>query len=466
MRVMSHDMYMENMQCDNCPQLRALEEKVALMQDAIERLEAVISGLRTSNEEKDARIRELEIALQEKDSGDGKGGPPPFVKPPRHRERQRPRGGRKGHKGHGRQVCDTIDEEKELTLDACPSCGGALEDMEEKTERHIKEDLVIRKVTTRYGVHHYRCAACGKECRAPYKEEFIGENAKNLALLLHYYEGVPFAKITEVYDWFGLRVTPGAICNWARNKSESVEDIVARIKSGAKESRRVNVDETGWRRDGKNCYLWVFTYEGGTYFEIAPTRSSHVVEEVLGKQYDGVLLSDFLGAYNKIESKKQRCLVHLLRDMKDFKGVVASEKHFFADTIMVMLKRARKLLKNKDILGVDRFLHRVSLLKRDFLGFLDILFEDKDCARLRKRLLRHRDEIWTFVEEDVAWHNNDAEREIRRPVTLRKISGGNRSDAGARAQGALMSFIHTIKANGLNLLNTFAHPLTLTFNSS
>ena len=131
-----------------------------------------------------------------------------------------------------------------------------------------------------------------------------------------------------------------------------------------------------------------------------------------------------------------------------------------------MITRARKLVNDKDLLGMKRFEHRVSLLEKNFLGFIDIPFKDKDCRRLQKRLRRHRDEMWTFLKEGVAWHNNDAEREIRRPVTLRKISGGSRSDAGAKIQGALMSFIHTIRAQGLNVLNAFANPYILNFNSS
>src|SRR3989338_5841985 len=37
----------------------------------------------------------------------------------------------------------------------------------------------------------------------------------------------------------------------------------------------------------------------------------------MGKDYGGVLISDFLSAYNKINAKaKQRCLVHILRDLE------------------------------------------------------------------------------------------------------------------------------------------------------
>ncbi|MBF0252599.1 MAG: transposase, partial [Candidatus Omnitrophica bacterium] len=37
------------------------------------------------------------------------------------------------------------------------------------------------------------------------------------------------------------------------------------------------------------------------------------LKAILGDEYGGVLISDLLGAYNKIKCRKQRCLVHLLR---------------------------------------------------------------------------------------------------------------------------------------------------------
>ena len=56
-------------------------------------------------------------------------------------------------------------------------------------------------------------------------------------------------------------------------------------------------------------------------------RGQAVVDHLLGKQYDGILISDFLSAYNKIQTKgKQRCLVHLLRDIKRVQEALWDQK--------------------------------------------------------------------------------------------------------------------------------------------
>jgi hypothetical protein len=54
-------------------------------------------------------------------------------------------------------------------------------------------------------------------------------------------------------------------------------------------------------------------------------RSSEVVEEILGKNFPGVVMCDFYGAYNIIENTQRR-LVHLLRDISKEREMLADSK--------------------------------------------------------------------------------------------------------------------------------------------
>jgi hypothetical protein len=72
-------------------------------------------------------------------------------------------------------------------------------------------------------------------------------------------------------------------------------------------------------------------------------------------------------------------------------------------------------------------------------------YESADCRRLSERLIRHKNELFTFMDHDVNWHNNNSERPIRPNTVIRKISGGNRSKRGANAHQTLMSVIETDK---------------------
>ena len=81
--------------------------------------------------------------------------------------------------------------------------------------------------------------------------------------------------------------------------------------------------------------------------------------------------------------------------------------------------------------------------------------------RLLKRLRRHRDDLFTFLDEpDVPFDNNHAERAIRPAVMIRKNSFGNRSDRGADTQAVLMSVYRTIQQRGHAPLKTIVDALT------
>ena len=75
-----------------------------------------------------------------------------------------------------------------------------------------------------------------------------------------------------------------------------------------------------------------------------------------------------------------------------------------------------------------------------------------------KSLRKHSSELWTFLSEDVPYHNNHAELAIRHSVVNRKVSYGNRSKSGAGVQEILMSIIQTAKLQGKNLLDIMLKP--------
>ena len=90
------------------------------------------------------------------------------------------------------------------------------------------------------------------------------------------------------------------------------------IKQQVRHSPCVNADETGWRVNGQNHWLWVFTNKGAALYLIGKSCGSRVVSTVLGKKYEGAVTTDFCPAHNKLEAQaKQRCLAHLLREIKE-----------------------------------------------------------------------------------------------------------------------------------------------------
>ena len=87
-------------------------------------------------------------------------------------------------------------------------------------------------------------------------------------------------------------------------------------------------------------------------------------------------------------------------------------------------------------------------------------YSDADASRLGKRLLRHCDQLFTFLDyDDVPFDNNLAERMIRPAVILRKNSQSNRSERGAATQAVLMSIYRTLKLGGFHPIAVIADAL-------
>ena len=176
---------------------------------------------------------------------------------------------------------------------------------------------------------------------------------------------------------------------------------------------------------------------------------------MLGEDYDGVITSDFYSAYNKHNARKSKCWAHLLREFKK-----CYEKNF-SDEFERMYRRvkrlwtdARRLWRKRGELEAEVYSRRLMKLDLRLGDIAAVTYEDADAKRLAGRLTKHKDALLTFLRvEGVDPTNNKAERELRPCVVIRKISGGSRSDEGARTFEKLMSLISTCRSRGHSFMD-------------
>jgi transposase len=186
---------------------------------------------------------------------------------------------------------------------------------------------------------------------------------------------------------------------------------------------------------------------------------SKVVEKIIGDKYNGVLISDFLSAYNKISAKsKQRCLVHIKRDLDKVRLYWHDDPE-----VLRYIKRLKEIFEDAVALGEEyknrrwdkSYCARRENLKSSLKDFAFPNPNKRILKRFAKRLERHKDELLTFLyEKDVDYHNNHAEQQIRPDVIFRKITFGNRSDNGAQYHSVIMSILQTAKLNGIDAIRT------------
>jgi hypothetical protein len=262
------------------------------------------------------------------------------------------------------------------------------------------------------------------------------------------------AKLVELLAHSGLVLSPGALTQgWQRLGtllSPAYDQILARVKH----SLVLMADETGWRIHGVTHWLWYFGSRYWSYYVIDRHRGTTVVKRVIGTVFDGVLLTDFWGAYNAIETwAKQRCIYHLFTALEkvDLQRPRDALWRDFRHKLKRLFKDAIRLLENEQIdqSTVDR---RRQRLEDRLDALIAVLSDHKDVRRIQKRLRRHRRELFTFLDYAplVSPYNNHSEQQMRGPVMCRRISQGNRSLAGATAQAILMSLFRSMELQGRN----------------
>ena len=221
-------------------------------------------------------------------------------------------------------------------------------------------------------------------------------------------------------------------------------------------------DETGWRINGKNGYLWTLTNDRHTLYHVDRSRGGKVLAELLGQAFgsgEGTLVSDFYAVYNQMEGSQQKCLGHLLRELHD---TLVRRPELARDPCYPFFRRCKRLV--KEMLGLKRqrtelaaevYAHRVELLEQRLEKLSASTWKDADASRLAARLAKNRGKLTTFLHRpEVEGTNNMAERALRPAVVMRKITGGSRSESGAKAWSILASVMRTAEQQGRDVLDT------------
>ncbi|MDO9463707.1 MAG: IS66 family transposase [bacterium] len=368
------------------------------------------------------------------------------------------RGAPFGHPGASRKNPETIDEYVAVPLKKCPVCGNSKLSICKDTDEHVQQDIVIKKVITRSFVHfHYWCPHCKKVVSGVAENEIpkapIGPVAKAVAGFLRYQTKISYDDIQHILqNLFGLEITPGAIVGFDNKIYRKGLSLYEALKKMLPYTSSIYADETGWKKK----WLWTFSNEQLIFFHIDPHRSGDVVKEHLGSNYKGILSSDFYSAYNSSINAfaKQKCNAHLLRAVKDLEEKFPEETEVisFCNNLKKLIQDAILLLSQHDKLPPEKWKSSKKNIFRRFKSLYKIPISHPKAETLRKRLLKHNDEILTFLKypKVVKPTNNIAERSLRNLVIFRKITFGNRSDQGTKNVSLISTIIQTAKLKGLD----------------
>jgi transposase len=200
-----------------------------------------------------------------------------------------------------------------------------------------------------------------------------------------------------------------------------------------------------------------------TAYAIDPTRSGAVAEAILGLDYDGTLIHDGWSPYDQFEdARHQLCLNHLLRRADEMAATATRGAVCFPRRVAELLRAGLDLRERHAAGEISR--HGLAVARGRLENELtDLVFPPKMNAaneRLAQHLWAHRDDLLTFLRQPRLDATNwRAELAIRFGVILRKVWGGSRTCAGARAQPVLMSVWRTCWQQGRSALDILSQLL-------
>ena len=383
----------------------------------------------------EARIAELEGQQKPPTDAGKERKPPSWVKANRPTRSKGER--RKRPHGFARRREEPTHRVEHATA-SCPDCQVPLAGGRVRGSRQVITLPRVRARVTEHVVLERACPKCRKRW-APEPDwsaitvgrQRFGHSVQSEVSVLREECRLPFRVIQRYLKWrFGLGLSVGELVDLVRGAAERSQEEYTRL-----------------RQDGRNGYLWSFSTPKVRYFLYRPGRSQRVVEEVLGDEFEGVLVSDFYGAYNVYQGPHQRCWTHLLRDIHQLKEqhpqdlVLARWAHAVREVydhaqaypepdpnLPETVRRAQRVEQQQ------RYQQWLWSICKPYLG------SDAPMRVLCQRVERFLPELFTFVAEPRASaDNNAAERSLRPPVVSRKISGGTRSERGSETKSILAS---------------------------
>jgi transposase len=375
---------------------------------------------------------------------------------PNQSAQRKPRGAKPGHKGAGRKGFEASEADQVVEMapedgGRCADCGRPLEEKGSEN-RFVLESAPVKAYRILYRLRKRYCPHCKKVFlpgvpgvlpRSLYGNQLIATVA-----VMHYLHGIPMGRLCEQ-----IQLGPGSLMEIFHRLARLFGKVPSELIQQYRLSAVKHADETGWRTDGKNGYVWLFATDSLSIFQFRKNRSAEVPKSVFGsKPLPGVLVVDRYAGYNRAPCAIQYCYAHLLRDVQDLEKEFpdSTEVKGFVSTMAPLLSLAMGL-RNQSI-SDRRFRSQAAKLKAQIVDTVNQPAKHLGIRRIQDIFREKADRMYHWADNrDVPAENNLAERDLRPTVIARKTSFGSQSDAGAHTRGVLMSVLYSLKKRGMDV---------------
>lgn len=372
--------------------------------------------------------------------------------------------------------------EKDLDFEKRPMCTCCHGEMTDSGMKEAVEQLTViprKYLIYRYLKHKYKCTHChGALKTVPTPPRIVPKSSYHDDLIMDvalskYCDLLPIERYVAMAARNGLEgLPPQSLIGVTHHLANFLECIYIKIKTEIQESRIVCADETPHRmlEDGngkKQWYLWGFSTETASYFEIHDTRSGSTASAFLMESQAIILVSDVFSGYAKAvkETNAHRqekrlpeltsayCNAHARRKFDEQKEHCQEEVEPF-------------LANYREIYHLEAQAKEGKRDKAEARQGMRPYFEKmrSECKRLetacspRSGLAKAMNYFWNhFVgltrcldDPDIPLDNNGQERQLRPHVVGRKTWYGTHSKRGAKTAAILFSIVSSCHLNKVN----------------
>jgi transposase len=439
-------------------ELKAENER--LRQQLAER-DRLIEQLRESVRDLQQRLEATERAAKRQAAPFARGEPKRKPKKP-----GRKKGDQHGKHGHREPPEPTqVDETLEAALPvACPDCGGAI--VETHCDTQFQTEIPRQPIVRQFNIHCGHCAHCGKKVRGRHPlqtsdatgaaQSQLGPDAQAAVVDLNKRAGLSHGKIVETFrKLFGIHLSRGASAQMVLRGGQRLGPVYEQIRAAIKASPHLTPDETGWRIGGHPAWLHGWVGDAGvTCFVIDPHRGAHVLAEVVGWDWSGMMTHDGCSSYDTFwEAGHQQCVDHALRRARALADKQTGAAKRFPNQVIALFQGAldvRDQFRDGQIdqpalaQAHERYINELlDLTERPRTNALNETFA--------RHLYHHGEQWFQFLEDtSIPATNHRAEQALKMPIVNRKVWGGNRTDAGAEAQEVTCSVLQTCKNKAID----------------
>ncbi len=257
-----------------------------------------------------------------------------------------------------------------------------------------------------------------------------------------------------------VTISQGSIFHFLQQFAAMGDQSLKQIELELLKEHAVCTDATYTSMDGMRSCIRNFTSDHAVRFCPMDSKTIEAHERLgLLNLYGGVLMHDHETAIYHFGSVHAECNIHLLRYMR--KNSEDTGDAWSTDIIRLLTdanNRRKELLQQQEFFSAEE----AARITGEFKDLLAKGYEQNQKTQhkyaaseelaLLNRLTKYQDSHLLFLhDENVKFHNNDSERDLRKCKTHQKMSGGFKKESGSKLYCGIISIVETCKKKGMQV---------------